>query len=461
MAPLACLLQELGHRVRGSDGPLYPPMSTLLEGAGIHPEVGFDAGRLDPATGAPRPDLVVVGNAVPRHNPEAQQAEALGIERISMPQAVSRFLLDGRRPVVVAGTHGKTTTTAMTAWVLEACGAKPGYLIGGVPKNLPSSFALGRGERFVIEGDEYNAAYFDREAKFLHYRPQTVILTSVEYDHADLYPTPEDLLAAYRKLLGLLPKDGLLVAWGDSRPIRQLCAKLKRPVVFYGFGEENEIRPMSGAAGVHEDAHGARFRIRDPEADAVEVQLPVPGRHNVLNAMAAWAVARRDGIEAPRIAAALSSFQGTARRLEELGTVGGVTVVDDFAHHPTAVRASLEALRRRFAGHRLLALFEPRSLTAGREMFYEAYRESFRRADRVLFAPIFHAGRLEPEERLDLEALVDDLDGDGVPAEACASIDEVLARGLALARPGDILVTMSSGGFDGLPRRLLAGLGGS
>ncbi|MCB1054128.1 MAG: UDP-N-acetylmuramate:L-alanyl-gamma-D-glutamyl-meso-diaminopimelate ligase [Acidobacteria bacterium] len=458
MAPLACLLQELGHEVRGSDGPLYPPMSTLLEAAGIVPEVGFDAGHLDPAAGASTPDLVIVGNAVPRGNPEAQQAEALGVERISMPQAVARFLLAGRKPVVVAGTHGKTTTTAMTAWVLEACGANPGYLIGGMPKNLPASFALGSGERFVIEGDEYNASYFDREAKFLHYRPHTAILTSVEYDHADLYPTPEDLLAAYRKLLALVPKDGLLVAWGDSKQVRQLCSKVRCPVVFYGFGEDNDVRPMGGSAGVHEDAHGASFRIRDPEADAVEIHLQVSGRHNVLNALAAWAVARRDGLEASRVAAALSAFQGTARRLEELGTVAGVTVVDDFAHHPTAVRASLEALRRRFAGRRLTALFEPRSLTAGREMFYDAYRESFRCADRVLFAPIFHAGRLEPEERLDLEALVDDLDGDGVSAEACASIDEVLSRALALARPGDVLVTMSSGGFDGLPRRLLANL---
>lgn len=469
MAPLACLLQELGHRVSGSDGPLYPPMSTLLEDAGIEPLVGFDPAHLDDVS----PDLVIVGNAVPRSNPEALRAEELkaegrreggraaqepALELLSMPQAVARFLLAGRRPLVVAGTHGKTTTTALAAWVWSAAGRDPGYLIGGVPKNLPASFALGGGDRFVIEGDEYNAAYFDRGAKFLHYQPQTAILTSAEYDHADLYPTPESLLQAYRQLVQLIPPGGRLVAWGDSPEVREVAAAAACPVIFYGFGADNEVRVEGGAEGIEETAAGSHFTALTGAGEAVELRLRVPGRHNVLNALAVWAAAQDDGLEPAAVAEALAQFGGTARRLEELGTASGVTVVDDFAHHPTAVKASLEALRGHYPGRRLVAIFEPRSLTAGRQMFHDAYRASFAVADAVLFAPIFHAGRLEDGERLDLAALVDDLRASGGEAEACSSLDRLLERAVGGARAGDVLVTMSSGGFGGMPRRLLAAL---
>ena len=227
MAPLACLLQAQGHRVRGTDGPLYPPMSTLLAQAGIHPSVGYDPAHLDP-----RPDLVVIGNAIHRNNPEALEAERLGLPILSMPQALARFFLEHHRPLVVAGTHGKTTTTAMAAWVWSDCGRDPGYLIGGAPRNLPGSFREGSGDRFVVEGDEYNAAYFDRGAKFLHYRPETLILTSAEYDHADLYATPEALFDAFARLVDLLPPGGRLVACGDIPKVRELAAQARCPVVF-------------------------------------------------------------------------------------------------------------------------------------------------------------------------------------------------------------------------------------
>src|SRR5258708_27283692 len=240
MAPLACLLQEQGHRVRGTDGPLYPPMSTLLERAGILPAVGFDASHLEP-----RPDLVVVGNAVRRDNPEAVEAERLGVERLWMPQALSRFFLDGRRPLVVTGTHGKTTTTAMAAWVSSQCGADPGYLIGGAPRDLAGSFAGGGGERFIVEGDESTAAYFGRGAKFLHYRPETLILTSVEYDHADLYASPEALREAYRQVIAQLPADGLLVACGDTREVRELARRAPCRTILYGLEQGNEVRPAA------------------------------------------------------------------------------------------------------------------------------------------------------------------------------------------------------------------------
>ena len=463
-APLACLLQEQGHRVRGADGPLYPPMSTLLEAAGIRPHVGWDPAHLDPA-----PDLVIVGNAVPRDNPEALEAERRGLPRLSMPEALARFFLAGRRPLVVAGTHGKTTTTALAAWVWSRCGADPGYLVGGVPLGLPGSFRAGAGERFIVEGDEYNAAYFDRGPKFLHYRPETLILTSVEHDHADLYPTPASLHAAYRELLARLPADGLaIVCAGDRDAVALARAAAPCRVLTYG------LDPPAGAAapdlaplgGVEEADGGCRFRVADPEAGEigeVEIRLALAGRHNAENALAVWAAARADGLPAAAVAEALASFEGVKRRQEELGTAAGVTVVDDFAHHPTAVRRTLEALAGRYGvhdggGRRLVACFEPRSLTAGRAHLAAAYAEAFSAAGAVLLAPVFHARRLGPDQILDREALADDLAARGVDARACASIDDLLAQALDLARPGDVLVTMSSGSFDGLPRRLLEAL---
>lgn len=459
MAPLACLLQEQGHRVTGVDGPLYPPMSTLLAEAGIHPHVGYDPGHLQPTPGdAPgsSPDLVIVGNAVHRDNPEAVEAERLGLPLLSMPQAMARFFLADRRPLVVTGTHGKTTTTAMAAWVWSEAGRDPGYLIGGAPRDLPASFHGGTGDRFVIEGDEYNAAYFDRGAKFLHYRPETLLMTSLEYDHADLYTTPESLWDAFAKVAALVPAGGRLVACGDWPRVREAAAHACCPVLFYGLGEGNDVRPLGK---VEARPEGSRFRLADPEAGEIEIQLALPGEHNLANALAVWAAARQDGLPADVVAGALGRFRGVKRRLEELGTARGVTVVDDFAHHPTAVAKTLGALRQRHPGRPLKALFEPRSLTAGRDFFWDLYLEAFTAADRVLFAPIFHQGRLAPDERLDLPGLAETLADRQVPATVCQSNDELLARALAEAGDGDVYVTMSSGSFDGMPRRLLAGLG--
>ncbi len=334
MAPLACLLQEQGHRVRGTDGPLYPPMSTLLEGAGIQPSAGYDPVHLEP-----RPDLVIIGNAIHRDNPEAVAAERLGLPIVSMPQALARFFLDHHRPLVVSGTHGKTTTTALASWVYTACGRDPGYLIGGAPCDLPASFHDGAGDRFIIEGDEYNAAYFDRGPKFLHYQPETLLLTSAEYDHADLYPTPEALWEAYTRLIALLPANGFLVACGDTPKVRELAAGARCRVLFYGLDPANELHPLGEIEALPE---ASRFRVLDADSetgdrDEVEITLPLAGGHNVSNALAVWAAARRDGIPAADAAAAFARFHGVKRRLEDLGTARGVTVVDDFAHHPTAV----------------------------------------------------------------------------------------------------------------------------
>ncbi|MEM8929739.1 MAG: Mur ligase family protein [Acidobacteriota bacterium] len=452
MAPLACLLQDLGHRVRGVDKPLYPPMSTLLADAGIEPLVGYDAAHLEDG---PRPDLVIVGNAVPRTNPEAEAAERLGLEYLSMPQALSRFLLADRQPLVVAGTHGKTTTTSMAAWVWEACGEDPGFLVGGIPKNLDRSFQVGSGRRFAIEGDEYNAAYFDRGPKFLHYRPHALILTSVEHDHVDLYDDPAQLIDAYQRLIALLPADGLLVAYGDSPDVRAVAADAPCAVRTYGLDPSNDVHPHDLDAS----AEGSRFCLPDAGGTMVDVHLAVPGEHNLVNALAVWTVAIHDGLPAAEVAAALGRFDGAKRRLDELGTASGVTVVDDFAHHPTAVGKSLGGLRQRYPGRRIVALFEPRSLTAGRTFFHDAYRDAFAHADVVRFAPIFYRERLADDEALDLDALAAELIEAGVDAKPCVSIDALQDEVLADAKPGDVLVTMSSGAFEGLPHRLLTALG--
>jgi len=451
MAPLAALLADAGHHVRGSDGPLYPPMSTLLERAGIRPFEGFDPAHLEPV-----PDLIVVGNAVPRDNPEALETERRGLPRLSMPEALARFFLADRRPLVVAGTHGKTTTSAMAAWVWTSCGRDPGFLIGGVPLDLETSFRRGGGDRFVVEGDEYNAAYFDRGPKFLHYRAETALLTSVEYDHADLYATPEALIEAYRGLMRGLPESGLLVACGDSDEVRIVARDARCPVVLYGAREDNDVR--FGAPPIATPS-GARLAILEADGSRHEVTLGVWGRHNAANALAVWVAARRDGLEPERIAAALKRFRGVHRRQEVVGEVDGVTVVDDFAHHPTAVGETLAALRSRFGGRRLVVCFEPRSLTAGRAFFLEGYRSAFARADRVLFAPVFHRARLAPEERLDLDSLARELGRAGTAAAATASVEDLARRVLREARTGDVVVTMSSGSFEGLSSRLVEELG--
>lgn len=436
----------------GSDGPLYPPMSTLLAEAGIVPQVGFDPAHL-----TPHPDVVVVGNAVRRDNPEAVEAERLGLDRISMPEALARHFLAERAPLVVAGTHGKTTTSALAAWVWSDCGRDPGFLVGGVPVDLGVSFRLGSGARFLIEGDEYNAAYFDRGAKFLHYRPQSLILTSVEHDHADLYPTPRSLIEAYAKLIDLLPAEGTLVACGDTPEVRALARDARCPVILYGEGADNDLcllgAPRAGARGI-------TFRVRETDGNPTEISLGLWGIHNATNALAVWAAARRDGLEPAAIAHAMARFRGVKRRQELVGEAAGVAVIDDFAHHPTAVEKTLEALAERFPGRRLLTCFEPRSLTAGRSFFQEAYRRALARAAAVYFAPLYHRERLGDTERLDLEQLASDLTDDGVPTVATASIDALEASALGDARTGDVLVTMSSGAFADLPRRLLRGLAG-
>ncbi len=457
MAPLACLLRDLGHDVRGSDGPLYPPTSDILAGAGIEPLVGYAPAHLEP-----RPDLVIVGNAVPRTNPEAVATEELGLPRLSMPEALDRFVLRDRKPLVVAGSHGKTTTTAMAAWVYSRAGADPGYLIGGAPIGLASGFALGGGPRFAIEGDEYNASYFDRGPKFWHYRPETVILTSLEHDHVDLYPDLEGLERAFLGLVKRLPSTGLLIACADYPTVERLLPASPCRVVTYGAGAGGAEIGGAGAADVRlagrveSSENGISFELEEA-GGRQRIELGVWGEHNALNAMAVWAAARADGLERDAVLEALATFRGVKRRLEVIGETAEVVVIDDFAHHASEVAASLAALRQRFPGRRLVALFEPRSLSAGRRQFAADLAAALASADRVLLAPVFHRERLG-EDGFDPERMAADIEQQGADATACASNDELAEKALAEAKAGDVLVTMSSGSFDDMPRRLAGGL---
>ncbi len=462
MAPLACLLRDLGHDVRGSDGPLYPPTSDMLADAGIEPLVGYDPAHLEP-----RPDLVIVGNAVPRTNPEAVATEELGLPRLSMPEALNRFVLRDRKPLVVAGSHGKTTTTAMAAWVYSRAGSNPGYLIGGAPIGLPSGFALGGGPRFAIEGDEYNASYFDRGPKFWHYRPETVILTSLEHDHVDLYPDFEGLERAFLGLVERLPGSGLLIACADYPTVERLLPASPCRVVTYGAGAGGPESggPESGGAGaadvrlagrIESGEHGISFELEEA-GERQRIELGVWGEHNALNAMAVWAAARADGLERDAVLEALATFRGVRRRLEVVGEMEGVVVIDDFAHHASEVAASLAALRQRFPGRRLVALFEPRSLSAGRRQFAVDLAAALATADRVFLAPVFHRERLG-KEGVDPKKMAADIEQQGADATACASNDELAEKALAEAKAGDVIVTMSSGSFDDMPRRLVGGL---
>jgi len=447
MTALAGLLHESGCRVTGSDQRLYPPTSTLLAAMELTVFEGFDPARLEPP-----PDLVVVGNAISRGNPEIEEVLDRRLAYASMPRVIADRFLAGRHSVVVAGTHGKTTTTSMLAWVLERAGRDPGYLIGGAPLGFERPFREGRGP-FVIEGDEYDTAFFDKGPKFMHYRPDTVVLGAVEFDHADIYRDLEEVCRAFRRLVRLVPRRGLLVHDADSPVVREIAAEA--PCRAVGFGlEAGSWR----AVGARETERGACFAIERDGAPFAEVGMLVSGRHNVRNALSACIAAHDLGLTADEIAAGLGTFPGVRRRLELRGDPGGIRVYDDFAHHPTAVALTVETVRRRHPDRRVWAVLEPRSWSMRRNVFQERLVASFDGADRAIVAGVFGAEALAPAERLDPERVVRDLRGRGIDADFGPTADDVLDRLLREARPGDVIVLMSNGGFGGLPARLVDAL---
>ena len=396
MAPLAGMLRESGFRVTGSDSGVYPPASTLLESLGISFFHSFDAVNLQPP-----PDLVIVGNIIARGNPELEEVLDRRIPYRSMPEILEEVFLPGRHSIVVSGTHGKTTTTAMLAWIFQTAGKKPNFLVGGVAENFGKSYGLGGGEEFILEGDEYETAFWDRGPKFFHYHPDDLIITSLEYDHADIYPDFETYELAFRRLVNLVPRRGRTIIWGDTAEsgpaLRRAAQKALCKVETYGFRSENDWV----ADNVVNENDGVRFRVIHCGAKFGEFVLAATGRHNVLNALAAIAVAHGRGISSDAIAKALNTFRSVKRRMDVKGEFGGVLLVDDFAHHPTAVRATIEAARARWPGRRLWAILEPRSNSMRRKIFQETLPQALALADRVILGGVFRSHQLGDENRLD------------------------------------------------------------
>ncbi len=450
MSGLAALLRAAGHEVTGSDEHVYPPASMLLADLGIPVAPGYDPARLDGV------DLVVCGNAVRRTNPEAEAAEARGLRVVSFPQALAELFLIGRTPLVVAGTHGKTTSAAMLAWVLARTGRAPGFLVGGLSRDLGASAALGSGPWFVVEGDEYDSAYFDKEAKFLHYRPELLLLTAIEFDHADIYRDVEHVKGAFRKLLALLPAGAPVVACGDFPHVHDVTRDVHARIVRFGLGEANPWR----VTDLRDDGM-TRFTVRQDWRRVAEVALRVPGEINARNALGVLLLAAEVGVGWEEAAAALADFQGVQRRQEVVGEARGVVVIDDFAHHPTAVAGTVAALRLRYPGRRLRAVFEPRSNTSRRRVFQEDFCRALAAADEAVLAEPFTKASdpIPAEERLDPEQIVDELVRRGVSARLMPGVPAIRDYLVESARPGDVIAIMSNGAFGGLPALVAEALG--
>jgi len=449
MAPLAGMLRERGYKVTGSDAGVYPPASTLLESLGISYASAFDAKNLTPA-----PDLVLVGNAISRGNVEVEEMLDRKLPYRSLPEIIGEEFLPGRHSIVVSGTHGKTTTTAMLAWIFHVAGKKPNFLVGGVAENFGKSYGLAGGEDFILEGDEYDSAYWDKAAKFFHYHPDDLIITSVEFDHADIYTDFDAYQLAFRRLVNLVPRRGRVVVWGDAQAGEALGKATEKafcPVITYGFDERNDWTASSVAV----DGDGMNFLARYKGEDLGEFHLAATGRHNVLNAMAALIVAQGRGISAETIREALGTFQSVKRRMDVKGEVDGILVVDDFAHHPTAIRATIDAARLRWPSRRIWAVLEPRSNSMRRRVFQEALPEALALGDLVLLGSVYRAGQLADDQRLDPESIAASVRALGKTARVLPSADAIADVLVAEAKPGDVLLVMSNGSFDGLHEKLM------
>jgi UDP-N-acetylmuramate: L-alanyl-gamma-D-glutamyl-meso-diaminopimelate ligase len=425
-------------------------MSTLLESLQIPVARGFSHDHVPPDC-----DCMIVGNAATRDNPEAAEAFRRGIPVLSLPQAVRQHLLPGKTSIVITGTHGKTTTSALLSWLLLDSGRDPGFLVGGEMRNLGRGYHRGAGPHFVLEGDEYNAAFFDRGPKFLHYEPRHLFVGNIEFDHADLYADLPAVVEAFRRVVLLVPPEGRIVANSDDARVVEVLAGARAPVARVSL--EDRGADFS-AREIENHGSGTDFTVLESGTAAGRLSSPLSGEHNVRNALGAIALARGLGLPVEEIAASLPRFAGVRRRLEIKGEVNGVVVVDDFAHHPTAVAGTLEAARVRWPGRRLWALFEPRSNTAGRKMFEQAYARAFSLADALVLGPVFHARRLQPGELLDRAALTRLFSESGKPAFAPESLEEIPGFLRREVRAGDVVLLMSSGAFGGLPETLVAAL---
>jgi UDP-N-acetylmuramate: L-alanyl-gamma-D-glutamyl-meso-diaminopimelate ligase len=453
MGSLAGLLRAKGHEVTGSDEGVYPPMSTLLDGLGITYARSFGAANLDPV-----PDVVVVGNAISRGNEELETVLDHRIPYTSAAATLREEFLTGRHVLAVAGTHGKTTTSAMLAWLLESAGMEPSFLIGGVAENFGTSFRLTDSQYFVIEADEYDTAYFDKGPKMWHYRPWTAVINNVEFDHADIYRDDVAYRFAFERFVNLVPRTGTLVVGWESAVAQELAQRSPAPVESFGLAPDIEEHPRWRADNVRHGPGGSSFDVLHDGEDVGAAESPLSGDFNVRNCLAAVAAASAAGAAWPAVREGLRTFRSVRRRMEVRGEAAGVTVIDDFAHHPTAVRETLLAIRQRFVGRRVTAIFEPRSYTAQRREFQEDYRRSLGVADRVVIAGLFHPERYGRDTGMDPEQLVGQIRSDGVEALHEPDVDRIVKDVVSSTEPGEVLVVMSNGGFGGIHWKLLEAL---
>jgi UDP-N-acetylmuramate: L-alanyl-gamma-D-glutamyl-meso-diaminopimelate ligase len=450
MASLAGLLQLEGHTITGSDKTAYPPMSDLLSSLGIEIKQPYDEKNLDDA-----PDLVVIGNALSRGNPEVERILDERIPFTSMAALLHDEFLKNREPLVVAGTHGKTTTTSMLAWIYQTASQQtpalePSFLIGGVAENFGTSFQLRPTKPFIVEGDEYDTAFFDKGPKFLHYFPDALILTHVEFDHADIYADLDAVKTAFKRLVNLVPRRGLIVAYDANENVTECVAKAFSRVERYGFSATADWQLRN----LHYDNGAMCWEVWHAGALWSALSMRMAGEHNALNATAAAALAFGQGVSKEAIVAAFASFKSVKRRLEVRAEVNGITVVEDFAHHPTAIRETLKALRAVYPGRRLVAVLEPRSNTLRRKVLAKDLIESLRQADRVVLAAVYQQSRIPEDERLHPEEVVAALNAAGTPAELLADADAIVAGLTPQLAKGDVVAILSNGGFDGIYEKL-------
>lgn len=449
MASLAGLLVGSGYRVTGSDQNVYPPMSDLLDELGVEVRSPYAADNIPDEC-----ELVIVGNAISRGNLELEAVLERRIAYASMPEVLKELYLRSRTPIVVAGTHGKTTTSAIVTWLLECAGKDPGFLVGGIPLNLGVSYRLGSGEAFVVEGDEYDTAYFDKGPKFLHYLPQVAIVGNVEFDHADIYRDVADVERAFRLFANLVPRNGSLIVGVESELAMAVARDAPCPVSTFAARGAADWTAEVLSSG----APGTRFRIRHLGETVTETEAPFWGGAAIRNVLAAAAAVDLFGVSGDELGAALASFRGVRRRLEVRGEERGVTVVDDFAHHPTAIAETLRGARRRFEGRRIWGVFEPRSFTARSAFFQSELADALSCADAVVVAEVMRTSRLAVEDELSEEKLVEDLRASGTEASFVPTPDEIVEHLSRESREGDVVLVMSNGGFGDLHSKLLAAL---
>ena len=451
MATFAAMLKERGYRVTGSDQGVYPPMSDFLARAGIEVMQGYRPENLTPA-----PALVIVGNAVSRTNPEVAALLESRIPYQSFPQALGDLFLEGKRPLVVAGTHGKTTSTSLFGWVLEKAGRHPSLLVGGITRNFSQGYRLGSGEFFVIEGDEYDTAFFDKGPKFLHYRPQAVLLNAVEFDHADIYRDLDHVKDAFQRLLAIVPTGAPVLVCSDFPAALDVAQRSQKPFSTFGFAPDATWQVQD----IHDDGTQMHFTVTHFHGEIGRFSTPLMGRMNVRNALGVAALCTELGMSASEIAPGLTTFLGVARRQELVGETQGITIIDDFAHHPTAVTATIEAVRIRYPNRRLWAVFEPRSNTCRRRVFQKPLTTALALADQVVIGPVFTKpqDQLATEDLFSPAELTSDLQAIGKDAHSGQSVDEICHFLTEQGRPGDVVLIMSNGAFGGLPRKLLMAL---